>query len=154
MATAVLIFCLLGGLGALNLSLAHQVSSLQQQLAQVTSEYHASSATTYKVQGLASAQGATGELLYFPAQNVTVLEMHGLPQLSGNQVYQGWLLQTKGNTSVSVTSIGVLNSQTGAASVSFSGNVTGYNLTAISIEHGPKASNSPSKQVIAEGSLQ
>lgn len=153
-AAAVLMFCLLGGLGALNLSLSHQVSSLQQQLVQVTNQLHTSSATTFKVQGLASAQGATGQLLYFPAQNVTVLEMHGLPQLSGNQVYQGWLLQTKGNTPVSVISIGVLNSQSGAASVSFSGNVTGYNLTAISIEHGPKASSSPSKQVIAEGSLQ
>jgi anti-sigma-K factor RskA len=152
-AAAVLMFCLLGGLGALNLSLAHQVASLQQQLVQVTNLQRASSATIYKVQGLASAQGATGELVYFPAQNVTVLEMHGLPQLSGNQVYQGWLLQTKGNTPVSITSIGVLNSQPGGASVSFSGNVTGYNLTAISIEHGPKASSSPSKQVIAKGSL-
>lgn len=153
-AAAVLMLCLLGGLGALNLSLSHQVSSLQQQLAQVVNQQHATGATTYKVQGLAQAQGATGELIYFPAQNVTVLEMHGLPQLSGTQVYQGWLLQTKGNTPASVISIGVLNSQPGAASVSYSGNVTGYNLTAISIEHGPKASSSPSKQVIAEGSLQ
>src|SRR5579872_2686147 len=152
-AAAVLMFCLLGGMGALNLSLSHQVSSLQQQVAQAANLQQASRAKTYTVQGLASAQGATGELLYFPSQNVTVLVMHGLPQLSGNQVYQGWLLQTKGNQPVSVTSIGLLNSQTGTATLAFSGNVTGYNVTAISIEHGPKASSTPSKQVIAEGTL-
>lgn len=152
-AAAVLMFCLLGGLGALTLSLSHQVASLQQQLVQATNQQRASAVTTFKVQGLASAQGATGELLYYPAQNMTVLQMHGLPPLSGNQVYQGWLLQTKGNQPVSVLSIGLLNSQTGTASLAFSGNVTGYNVTAISIEQGPKASSSPSKQVIAEGSL-
>src|SRR5579863_6995134 len=145
-AAAVLMFCLLGGLGAFNLSLSHQVTSLQQQLALAANQQHASAVTTYKVQGLASAQGVTGELLYFPAQNVTVLEMHGLPQLSGNQVYQGWLLQTNGSQPASITSIGLLNSQTGTASLAFPGNVTGYNVTAISIEHGPKASSSPSKQ--------
>ena len=152
-AAAVLMFCLLGGLGALNLSLSHQVTSLQQQLAHATNQQHATAATSYKVQGLASAQGATGELLYFPAQNVTVLEMYGLPQLSGNQVYQGWLLQTKSNQPASVISIGLLNNQTGTASLAFPGNVTGYNVTAVSIEHGPKASRSPSKLVIAEGML-
>lgn len=153
-AAAVLMFCLLGGLGALNLSLSHQITSLQHQLAQTTKQQHASAVTTYKVQGLASAQEAKGELLYFPTQNITVLEMHGLPQLSGNQVYQGWLLQTKDNKPVSVISIGLLNSQTGTASLAFSGNVTGYNVTAVSIEQGPKPSSSPSKKVIAEGSLQ
>ncbi|MEO8973940.1 MAG: anti-sigma factor [Ktedonobacteraceae bacterium] len=153
-AAAVLMFCLLGGLGALNLSLSHQVTSLQQQLVQATNQQHASAVTTYTVQGRASAPGATGELLYFPSQNVTVLEMHGLPPLNGNQVYQGWLLQTNGNQPASVISIGLLNNHTGTASVAFSGNVTGYNFTAVSIERGPKASSSPSKQVIAEGSLQ
>lgn len=152
-AAAVLMFCLLGGLGALNISLSHQVTSLQQQLAQATNQQHASRVITYKVEGLASAAGATGELLYFPAQNLTVLEMQGLPPLSGNQVYQGWLLQTKDNKPVNVMSIGLLNNQAGTASLSFQGNVTGFNATAISIEHGPKASISPSKQVIAEGLL-
>ena len=150
-AAAVLMLCLLGGLGALSLSLSHQVTSLQQQLTQVTNQH---SAKAYKVQGLASDQEASGTLLYFPTQNVTVLVMHGLPQLSGDQVYQGWLIQTKNNIPVMVTSIGLLNSQNGTASLAFPGNVTGYEVTAISIEHGPKASIAPSKQVIAEGSLQ
>jgi anti-sigma-K factor RskA len=149
-AAAVLIFCLLGGMGALNLSLSHQVTSLQQQLAQA----HTSEAKAYKVQGLASAQGASGTLVYFPSQNVTVLIMHGLPQLTNNRVYQGWLIRTKNNRPVKITSIGLLNSLNGSASLAFPGNVTNYEATAISIEHGPQASSTPSKQVIAEGLLQ
>jgi anti-sigma-K factor RskA len=149
-AAAVLMFSLLGGMGALNLSLSHQVTSLQQQLAQA----HTSDAKAYKVQGLASAQGVSGTLLYFPSKNVTVLVMHGLPQLTGNQVYQGWLIQTKNSIPVMATSIGLLNNQDGTASLAFEGNVTNYEMTAVSIEHGPRASITPSKQVIAEGSLQ
>jgi anti-sigma-K factor RskA len=149
-AAAVLMFCLLGGMGALNLSLSHQVTALQQQLVQART----STAKTYKVQGQTSAPGASGTLVYFPSQNVTVLVMHGLPQLTGNQVYQGWLIQTKNSIPVMVTSIGLLNNQNGTASLAFPGNVIGYEITAVSIEHGPRASITPSKQVIAEGSLQ
>lgn len=153
-AAVVLIFCLLGGMGALSLSLSHQVTSLQQQLTHVTNQQQASSAKAYKVLGLAPAQSASGTLVYFPSQNVTVLIMHGLPQLTGNQVYQGWLIQTKNSKPVMVTSIGLLNNQDGTASLAFEGNVTHYEMTAISIEHGPRASITPSQQVIAEGSLQ
>lgn len=153
-AAAVLMFCLLGGMGALSLSLSHQVTSLQQQLAQAANQIHTSDAKAYKVRGLASAQEVSGTLLYFPSKNVTVLVMHGLPQLTGNQIYQGWLIQTKNSIPVMVTSIGLLNNQDGTASLAFEGNVIGYEVTAISIEHGPRASITPSKQVIAEGSLQ
>ena len=153
-AAAVLLFLLLGGMGALSLSLSHQVSSLQQQLAQVTGQHNATSAKTYAVQGQASDQNATGQLVYYPVQNITVLVMHGLPQLNGTQVYQGWLVHTKNNKPVSVTSIGVLNAQNGTASLAFQGNVTGYDAAAVSVEHGPTASRSPSKQIIALGSLQ
>jgi anti-sigma-K factor RskA len=153
-AAAVLMFCLLGGMGALSFSLSHQVTSLQQQLAHVINQQQAASTKAYKVLGLASAQGASGTLLYFPSQNVTVLIMHGLPQLTGNQVYQGWLIQTKNSKPVMVTSIGLLNNLDGTASLAFPGNVIGYEVTAISIEHGPRASIAPSQQVIAEGSLQ
>lgn len=153
-AAAVLMFCLLGGMGALSLSLSHQVTSLQQQLTHVTNQQQTSSAKTYKVQGLASAQGASGTLVYFPSQNVTVLIMHGLPQLTNNRVYQGWLIRTKNNIPIMVTSIGLLNSLNGSASLAYPGNVTDYEVTAISIEHGPQASITPSKQVIAQGSLQ
>jgi anti-sigma-K factor RskA len=144
---AVLMIVLLGGLGAWNISLQHQVTSLRQQATQA-------SFSTYAVSGTKQAQGSTGELVYFPAQHLTVLIMHGLPQLQGTHVYQGWLLHMQGQQITGVTSIGLLNVSDGNATLAFSGNVTGYDATAVSLEPGPKATpNAPKGPVVALGSL-
>jgi anti-sigma-K factor RskA len=144
---AVLMLALLGGLGAWNISLQQQVTSLQQQAT-------SSGVVTYAVNGTNQAQGSTGELVYFAGQHLTVLIMHGLPQLQGTHVYQGWLLHMQGQKITGVTSIGLLNVTNGTATLSFSGNVSGYAAAAISLEPGPKATpNAPKGPVIALGTL-
>jgi Anti-sigma-K factor rskA/Putative zinc-finger len=154
-AAAVLIFCLLGGSLAWSISLNHQVAVLQQQVTQLTTHPPTSSnVVSYSVKGTNVVQGATGLLYYYPQQHVTVLVMYGLPRTQGVHVYQGWLLHTNGKNITSVTSIGLLNTVNGTASVSFAGNVTGYDAAAVSIEPGPFATpNAPKGSVVALGSL-
>ncbi len=154
-AAAVLMFCLLGGSLAWSISLNHQVAELQQQVTQLTRHPATSSnVVSYSVKGTKVVQGATGLLYYYPQQHVTVLVMYGLPRPQGVHVYQGWLLHTSGKSITSVTSIGLLNSVNGTASVSFAGNVTGYDAAAVSIEPGPFATpNAPKGSVVALGSL-
>jgi anti-sigma-K factor RskA len=80
--------------------------------------------------------------------------MHGLPQLQGTHVYQGWLLHLNGKNITGVTSVGLLNAQNGSATVSFAGNVTDYDAAAISLEAGPTATpQAPKGGVVAMGSL-
>ena len=152
---AVLMICLLGGSLAWNISLNHQVGGLQQQLTRATS--HPKTTTnvvSYTVKGTNPTQGAEGLLYYYPQQNVTVLVIYGLPQPQGERVYQGWLLHLIGKNIIGVTSIGLLNIIDGTASVSFAGNITGYDAAAVSIEPGPIAtSKAPKGSVVALGSL-
>lgn len=152
-AAAVLMFSLLGGMAAWNVSLHGQVATLQQQLTTATGT-HATGVTSYAVKGTIQHQNATGQLVYFAAQNITVLIMHGLPQLQGTHVYQGWLMHLNGKDITGVTSVGLLNTQNGSATVSFAGNVTGYDAAAISLEAGPTATpKAPKGGVVAIGSL-
>lgn len=153
-AAAVLMFTLLGGLSAWNISLHGQIAWLQQQLSQATVNHSTTQFTSYTVNGTTQTQGATGQLIYFEQQNITVLVMHGLPQLQGTHVYQGWLLRLDGKKITGVTSIGLLNPQNGSETLSFEGNVTGYDAAAISLEPGPSATpKAPQGNVIALGSL-
>jgi anti-sigma-K factor RskA len=147
-AVAILGLMLSGGMLAWNISLVHQVSSLEQQSnslgARVTS-LQRQLALAYGLQG----SGVTGKLIYFPQQNITVLEMEGLPQLKGTQVYQGWLIHDN-----QPLSIGLLSVQNGIASVTFPGNITGYQTAAVSREPGPHPSkNKPAGPIVAAGEL-
>ena len=133
---AVLLLLLLGGMGLWNVSLEQQLASVSPRVV-----------TT--IQSVASSQTATGEVFYLPQQNVTVLIMHGLPALAGTHVYQGWLLHDQQSTS-----IGLLTIQNDTGSLSFSGNATGYNGIAISLEPGPVASiGGLAGPIIARGAL-
>jgi len=154
-AAAALMFCLLGGSLAWNFSLNHQIAVLQQQVTQLTTHPPTSSnVVSYSVKGTNPALGATGLMYYYPQQHVSMLVMYGLPQPKGTHVYQGWLLHTNGKGITSVTSIGLLNIINGTASVSFAGNVSGYDAAAISIEPGPIATpKAPKGSVVALGSL-
>jgi anti-sigma-K factor RskA len=144
-AAAVLMFALLGGMAAWNVSLANQTSALRNQVSLLQSER----AATYAIVGDQSAQGATGKLIYLPQQHLTVIIIHGLPQLKGTQVYQGWLLQGK-----QPMSIGLLSVQNGIASIDYLGDITGYSAAAVSIEKGPNATqNAPAGPVVASGML-
>jgi anti-sigma-K factor RskA len=148
-AAALLIFALLGGLTTWNISLHTQLAALQQQTT-------ATNVTSYPVQG--SLAAASGQLFYFAKQNITVLLIHGLPPLQGSHVYQAWLIHTKGSSLGSgikdTTSIGLLNVQDGSASVSFEGNVSGYDASAISLEKGPLATpRAPRGTLVAIGML-
>lgn len=151
-AAAVLMFILFGGMTAWNVSLQHEVTSLQQQNTslerQVGSLQH-QVALIYAIQGSSSAQGASGKLIYLPDQNITLLVMQGLPQLQGTEVYQGWLIHDK-----QPRSIGLLSVENGIASVTYPGNIAGYEVAAVSIEPGPAASkNVPAGPVVAAGQL-
>lgn len=153
-AAALLLLVLFGGMSAWNISLQHQLTSTQQQLASTQQQLaklmsREASVTIYSLKGNQSVQGATGELFYFPQRHITVLVMRGLPQLQGAHVYQGWLL--RGGQPIS---IGLLTVQNGVASVTFPGDITGYDTAAVSMEPGPKASKAaPAGPVIAVGKL-
>ena len=152
----VLLLLLFGGMIGWNVSLQqqnnsleHQVTSLQQRSSsleeQVTILEH-QVALSYAIQG---NSGATGKLIYLPGQNITLLVIEGLPQLKGTQVYQGWLIHSN-----QPRSIGLLSMENGIASVMYPGNISGYQLAAVSREPGPAASkNAPAGPVVAEGEL-
>ena len=136
-AAAAVIFCLLsGGLTAWNISLQHQISALA-----------GNTPITYAMKGLATNSNITGDVIYFPQQDVTVIKVRGLRQTQGDQVYQGWLIQGK-----QPVSIGLLNMNNGVATIDYPGNVKAFDAAAISIEAGPQATPlSPKGPVLAEG---
>jgi anti-sigma-K factor RskA len=137
---AALLCILLGGTLAWNASLQQQIA-LQEQTAPTSIAYtlHSSSGDT----------STTGELIYFPQMHLVTLVMHGLPSPQGTQIYQGWFLKNN-----NPKSIGVLRLQGNTAILDYSGDVTGYNMVAVSIEPGPEASPAkPKGEIIAAGSL-
>ncbi len=141
-AAAILLLVLSGGLTAWNLSLQRDLTA---------SRANAVTTTTYAISGNNNAPGATGQVTYIPKLNITVMVLHGLPQLQGTEVYQGWLIQGK-----ETRSVGLLNPQGngGDATINFSGDVKGYDTAAVSVEVGPKATpNAPKGKVIAVGPL-
>lgn len=139
-AVALLILILIGGLVAWNFSLRQQVAQLSPRVLPPI---------TYTISGTENTKQATGQVIYYPEQNITVLVMHDLPELRGTQVYQGWLLQGQ-----KTTSIGLFNVQNGVATLDFQGNLSGYDATAVSLENGPTAtSNAPAGPVVAIGQL-
>jgi len=145
---AVLMFLLFGGMTVWNISLQQQNSSLQQQnasLAQEVASLQHQVALAYGLHG----NGASGQLIYLPEKNITLLVIDGLPQLHGSEVYQGWLIHGK-----QPTSIGLLSVQNGVASVIYPGTIAGYQVAAVSREPGPLASkNVPAGPVVAAGEL-
>ena len=159
---AVLLLTLLGGMSLLLYSLEHQVAiseqqaiTIGQQLANVELQLaNVSPHPLATITGTSVLQGATGNLFYLPQQNATLLVMHGLPQLAGTHVYQGWLLDIQGEKITSIKSVGLLTMQGDTAIVSFPGNVTSYNTAVISREPGPAPSlKAPAGPVVALGPL-
>ncbi len=142
-AAAVLFLLLSGGLATWNVSLQREVSILRANT--VTT-------TTYAIKGTASAPGVNGEAVYFssPSTNNTVMILHNLPNLTGQQVYQGWEIQGK-----QTKSVGLLNVQSdGTATISIAGDVKGNDAVAVSIENGPTATpNAPKGKVVAVGKV-
>jgi anti-sigma-K factor RskA len=149
-AVAVLMLCLFSGMTAWNISLNHQVTALQEQVTSLS----AYNATGYIVRGTYRNKGVRGQLFYDSKLNITVLTVSGLPQLQGVHVYQGWLAHLNGTRFTDISSIGLLNIRNGSATLSFSGNVTGYDATIISVEPGPTATpTTPKGDVVALGTL-
>ena len=142
-AAAILFVMLSGGLAAWNVSLQHQVASLQA---------NAITTTTYAIKGTTNGSNVTGEAKYISGNgvNVTVVTVRGLPALQGQQVYQGWELQGS-----QTKSIGLLDVQPdGTATINIPGDVKGNNAVAVSIEKGPRATpNAPQGPVVAKGTI-
>lgn len=139
-AAAIFLLLLSGGLAAWNVSLHQQIATLQA---------NAITSTTYTIKGTSGTSQATGQVIYLPKLNMTVLVVHNLPRLQGTEVYQGWLIQGK-----QPTSIGLLNVQNGTATLDYPGSIQGYDAAAISREPGPTATpNTPKGQVVALGTL-
>jgi anti-sigma-K factor RskA len=133
-ASTLVLFILLGATVLWNLS-------LRQQVAQAP--------VIYQLHGLGDTANATGQLIYYPEQNITVMLVRDLPPLTGKQVYQGWLMQ--GNQP---TSIGVFNIDKNVATLDFPGNLKGFDVAAVSLEPGPLASkNAPQGSIVAQGTL-
>ena len=161
LATAAIVLLLLtGALTAWNVSLQQHASALQQQTTQLTNRITALNNTNntlqrevaqvYAMQGSGQAQTATGSLVYIPQKNITLLYLSGLPQLQGSHLYQGWLIHNN-----QPTSIGSLTMQNGIGSLTFPGNITGFDLAAVSLEPGPHPSPvKPLGPVIVTGGLQ
>ena len=151
-AVAVLMLCLFSGMTAWNISLNQQVTALQEQVTSLSA--YPGNATGYVVRGTNRNKSVIGQLFYDPKLNITVLTLRGLPQLQGVHVYQGWLVRLTGTNFTGINSIGLLNVRNGSASLSFSGNVTGYDALIISMEPGPTATpTTPKGQVVALGTL-
>jgi anti-sigma-K factor RskA len=150
---AIVLLMLTGAMTAWNISLQQQNTQLGSQvtaLQNTKNTLQREVAQIYAMQGKGSAQAATGSLIYIPQKDITLLYLHGLPNLQGNHLYQGWLIRN-GKT----TSIGTLTIQKGIASLAFSVNVTGFDAVAVSLEPGPLASiSTPVGPVIVTGALQ
>ena len=161
LATAALVLLLLtGAMTAWNVSLQQHATSLQQQNTQLDKQVAALQNTknalqrevaqVYTMQGTGPAQAATGSLVYIPQKDITLLYVHGLPKLQGNHLYQGWLIRNN-----KPTSIGTLTIQNDIASLTFTGNLSGFDTAAVSLEPGPRASvSAPAGPVIVTGGLQ
>ncbi|MGH2493880.1 MAG: anti-sigma factor [Ktedonobacteraceae bacterium] len=151
---AILLLLLTGAMTAWNVSLAQHVTSLQQQNTQLGNQNDRLQrvvAQVYAMQGKGQDQAASGSLVYIPQKNITLLYLQGLPELQGNQLYQGWLIHNNKTTSVGTLTI----QQNGIASLTFSGNVSGYEVAAVSKEPGPLPSKTvPAGPVIMTGALQ
>jgi anti-sigma-K factor RskA len=164
---ALVLFLITGGMTAWNVSLQHQLSTVQADNTQLSSQVSALQqsnfrqasqisslnrqvAQVYAIVGTTAAQNASGSLYYLPKQNITVLVLHNLPALQGKHIYQGWLLH-KG----APISIGVLSEQNGIASLIFPGTISGYDTAAVSQEAGPGPTpRAPVGAVVAAGLLQ
>lgn len=150
---AVVLLMLTGAMTAWNVSLQHQTTQLNNQVAALTGAnktLQREVAQIYPMQGQKQAQAVTGSLIYIPQKNISLLYLSGLPPLEGSHLYQGWLIHN--NTP---TSIGVLTMQNGIASLTYSGKVTAFDAAAVSLEPGPLASpNRPQGPVIVSGGLQ
>lgn len=151
---AVLLFGLLSGMTAWNLSLMQKVTSLEHLTHAPTQQPASVGVLTSQVAGTNPAQGVRGEVLSLPQQHLTLLILHGLPPPQGQQVYQGWLLHLHGQEITGATSIGLLNLVHDTASISFSGDVLSYDAIAVSLEPGPMATpKAPQGKVVAFGTL-
>lgn len=148
---AVLAIVLLGGMVAWNVSLQGQLATLRNQVASVTR----ANSVSYAIKGTQYAADAIGEVTYIPQQHLTILTVRGLPQLQGAHVYQGWLLQLTNGKATGVISLGLLNYVNGVATLSYAGDLSGYDAAAVSLESGPLATpNAPKGHVFALGLLQ
>lgn len=118
--------------------------SLREQLAAVSAQ-----SLSYPLHSTTGTPAVTGRVVYFPQEHVTAIIINGLPSLPGSEVYQGWLIRGK-----QPTSIGLLNMRDGTASLSFEGDLQGYDTVAISVEQGPRATpGAPKGKIVASGVL-
>lgn len=137
LAFALLLLILSTALAGWNLSLQQQLTSANNQ------------AITYTIQGSDQTAGASGEAIYLPRLQMTILTINGLPAPKRTEVYQGWLI-----TNNRPISIGLLNIHNNTASLNFPGDIRGYDTMAISLEPGPQASpDAPKGPIVAAGSL-
>jgi anti-sigma-K factor RskA len=137
-AAAICLLALSSGITAWNISLQQQLAAANAQVAH-----------TYEIRGTTTTPGASGQLAYLPEQHATILTVRGLPDASGGQVYQGWLLHCK-----KPVSMGLFNQVNGVASITYPGDIRSYEVAAISLEPGPGASpGGPKGQIVAEGTL-
>ncbi len=158
-AAMVFLLCLSVGVSIWSVSLKglvaardQQIASNQQQMSTLIKRVHVLRGQITKVFTLKGQQGtasAVGDLLYVPQNNLTVITVRGLPAPQGVEVYQGWLMQNK-----HATSIGQLFIQNGLASLTYYGDITAFDLAAVSLEPGPTLSpHTPSGPLVALGTL-
>ncbi len=151
-AAAILMLLLAGGISGWNMLLQQQIIGLQGKNYELQGKLDKLSNAVpirYTMQGTSEHQGATGEVLYYREQNMTMVVVHGLPALKGNKVYQGWLLH--GQQPVSV---GLFNVENGVATLGFLGDVKDFDGAAVSVEPGPQGSlEKPQGPILAVGSL-
>jgi anti-sigma-K factor RskA len=138
LAAAVLFFLLSGAAMAWNIS-------LQQRIAQLSAP--GTTPVIVPIHGTALAAGASGQIIYLPQLDITILVVHDLPSLNGVQVYQGWAIEN-GHP----RSIGLLQIQNGVATLSAPGDLRRAGIIAVSREPGPQASQAaPKGPVVAVG---
>ena len=94
-----------------------------------------------------AAPGAGGEVTYLPQDNLLLLDVHDLPPLEPNQVYEVWLIGEDGVPAPA----GVFDQPTDQHAVVADRNL--YETLAITAEPGPLGTAAPTGEIVATAPL-
>ena len=135
------------GLGAWNISLQQQVHT--HSTASAITNALAHGAQAWPVTGTNAAPAATGTLIQPKHGANAIFVVSGLPASPPNKVYQIWLVRGTRPTSGGTFSV----SSAGPQVVSLLQSATGYQVTAVTLEPGPRGSRAPTGKPVVVGKL-
>lgn len=124
----------LAGLGTWNLSLTQQLRT---------------PAPVCTIRGTGEMAGVTGCVRYLPRENVTLVDLNGMPDAPPGKVYEMWLIPPGG----SPRPAGVFVPAGGSQTVVLGRSLSGVHTLAVTLESGPSGSPVPTSQPQVTGTL-